>query len=48
VDEGLAALQRTRELAPSRFNEALDPDVDLAALRAGARWPPVRAGLLGS
>ena len=48
VDEGLAALQRTWELAPGRFNEELDTDVDLAALRADGRWQAVRAGLLGS
>lgn len=48
VDEGLAALQRTWELEPGRFNEDLDADVDLAALRADPRWQRVRAGLLGS
>jgi hypothetical protein len=48
VDEGLAALRRTWELEPGRFNEDLDADVDLAALRADPRWQTVRAGLLGS
>jgi hypothetical protein len=48
VDEGLAALRRAWELAPGRFNEDLDTDLDLAALRADARWPELRAALLGS
>ena len=48
VDEGLAALERAWELAPGRFNDQLDADVDLAALRADGRWQAVRAGLLGS
>jgi len=48
VDEGLAALQRTWELAPGRFAPELDADVDLAALRADGRWHGIRAGLLGS
>ena len=46
VDEGLGALQRAAELAPGTFNDALDSDADLAALRADGRWPAVRAGLL--
>ena len=48
VDEGLGALQRAAELAPGAFNDALDTDADLAALRADGRWPALRAGLLGS
>jgi Zn-dependent protease len=47
VDEGLAALQRTWELAPGRFAHDIDADGDLAALRADGRWRAVRAGLLG-
>jgi hypothetical protein len=48
VDEGLAALQRTWELAPGRFAQELDGDADLAALRADGRWRDVRAGLIGA
>jgi Zn-dependent protease len=48
VDEGLAALQRSWELAPGRFADQLDADADLAVLRADDRWNAVRAGLMGS
>jgi Zn-dependent protease len=48
VDEGLVALQRACDLAPGRFSNDIDADVDLAPLRADGRWQVVRAQLLAS